>query len=195
LIQGGCWNAKQALAERVLVIVGIAQQRLQSRQALAVDEPCDLISGVETNRSLAMSGGSAVLRELINEHVTPDQERAWYAWWALHPEDTAENKAFTKAQSLLFAELQHVMQAGEDPSSPEAQKLVERHNGLLRTHGVRERAVRLLAWNSSVTRKWFGIGAKARDRASRTSSAPHAEFFMSALKQSPLGTGVGGDSQ
>jgi hypothetical protein len=44
------------------------------------------------------------LRELINEHITPEEERVWMTWWAERPEDTAEMQAFIKEQELLMTE-------------------------------------------------------------------------------------------
>ena len=40
-----------------------------------------------------MENAAAVMRRLINERITPEEERAWVTWWAQHPEDVTKEKA------------------------------------------------------------------------------------------------------
>jgi hypothetical protein len=111
-----------------------------------------------------MKSPSAVMRELINEHITPDEERARNTWWAEHPQDVADNKMLLDAQRVLLAEIQHLADIGADPSSSDVKRLLAQHNELLRRYKARERAARQLAWNPSVTIKWYGpapVGSRA----------------------------------
>ena len=102
----------------------------------------------------------ALLRELINEHITPEEERVWMTWWAEHPEDTAEMQAFIKEQELLMTEAKRLLDQGEQPGSPAAQELLKRHNTLMSQYHVRERNSRQLAWNTEATTKWLNVGIK-----------------------------------
>jgi len=181
------WKAKRETAERALSLVAVAQERLRTHQTLSIDELCDLIKGLEKRRSPTMSSQSAVTRELINKHTTADEERAWHTWWAAHPEDVAENKSFVEDQNALFRELQHLADAGADPASSEVQTLLGRHNELLRRYKVRERAARQLAWSRSVTTKFWGMGAKARNLEIQSPPSRGADLFLAAIRQSTWG--------
>lgn len=196
-IQRTSLRAQHASIARALALTEIAQSRLESNQKLSIDELCNLIKSSGAHRRVEMKKPSLVMRELINEHITPDEERAWATWWAEHPEELAVDAEFRASQRALMAELQELSDNELSPSSPEVQKLMESHNDLLRQYNVRERAMMQLAWNESVTLKWYAIGAKARNKQklrSVTEMASAAELnseganlFGAALKESARG--------
>ena len=59
-----------------------------------------------------MRKSTATVRDLIDELITPDEQRPWNAWWTQHPADLAETNAFTDAQSVLFSEMQRLADQG-----------------------------------------------------------------------------------
>lgn len=158
-VQAQSWKDKRAAADRALELVEAARERLCTQQTLSIDELCDLIKRLEIHRSTSMNS-PALLRELINEHITPEEERVWMTWWAEHPEDTAEMQAFIKEQELLMTEAKRLLDQGEQPGSPAAQELLKRHNTLMSQYHVRERNSRQLAWNTEATTKWLNVGIK-----------------------------------
>jgi DNA-binding transcriptional MerR regulator len=111
-VQAESWKEKRAAAERALTLVEAASERLRAQQNLSVDELCNLIKRLETNRSVAMKTSTALMRELINEHITPEEERIWMTWWAEHPDDMAESQAFIKDQDVVMAEAQQLPRCG-----------------------------------------------------------------------------------
>ena len=70
------WAAKRLAADRAIAQLQSASARLRTRTNLSVEELCELM------RSTEMSNMQAVMRELINQHITPEQEREWLTYWA-----------------------------------------------------------------------------------------------------------------
>lgn len=135
-----------------------------------------------------MENAATVMRELINERITPDEERAWVTWWAQHPDDAAEETALRDEARALLKDVQALAESGADPASSEAQRLVDRHRALLLKHGVAERRVRLLEWNAPLTKKWLTFGAEARYRdliGSLGFGRAALEFLRDARRASP----------
>ena len=103
-IHAQSWGEKRAAANRALTLVAAAQARLRAQQELSIDELCDLIKRIEANRSVEMKSPEVVTRALINEHTTPEEERAWMTWWVEHPEDAAEARGFLEERKPLVEE-------------------------------------------------------------------------------------------
>ncbi|HEU4619934.1 MAG TPA: MerR family transcriptional regulator [Gammaproteobacteria bacterium] len=193
-VQAEAWKTKLAAAERAFALIEAARSRLQLNEELSLDELCDLIKSAETARSTDMRKNPAfVLRDLINELITPEEERAWSTWWAKHPEEVEKTKAFAEGQRDLFRKLQRLADRGADPASPEVQALVDMHNALLLQCGVYERTARLLEWNATVTAKWMGLRAEAEARSfpGIAGEGPHdgvsprtVDFFHAAARAS-----------
>jgi DNA-binding transcriptional MerR regulator len=186
-VQTQSWKDKRAAADRALELVEAAFERLRARQTLSIDELCELIKRLEPNRSKTMNS-TALVRELINESITPEEERVWMTWWAEHPEDTAEMQAFTKEQQALMTEVKRLLEQGESPGSPAAQALLQRHNELMSQYHVRERNSRQLAWNTEATTKWLNVGIKLGRVKDEGREIPTMEFWAAIIRQSPWGT-------
>jgi MerR family transcriptional regulator, thiopeptide resistance regulator len=129
-VQAQAWKDKRAAADHALVLVEAARERLLSQQTLSIDELCDLIKRLENNRSATMNS-TALVRDLINKNISPEEERVWMTWWAQHPEDLAEMQAFTREQEVVMTEARRLLAQGEDPGSPAVQALLRRHNELM----------------------------------------------------------------
>ena len=76
-----------------------------------------------------MTSAAVLTRQLINENITPQEERAWLTWLAEHPEDTAAIQEFTKSQKRLSDEARQLMEQGVDPASEAMQSVLRRQNG------------------------------------------------------------------
>jgi DNA-binding transcriptional MerR regulator len=184
--QAQAWKDKRAAADHALVLVEAARERLLSQQTLSIDELCDLIKRLENNRSMAINS-TALVRKLINENITPEEERVWMTWWAQHPEDLAEMQAFTREQEVVMTEAKRLLAQGEDPGSPATQALLRRHNELMVQYHIRERNSRQLAWNPQATTKWLDVGIKAGHVKNGARGTLTTEFWATAIRQSPWG--------
>jgi DNA-binding transcriptional MerR regulator len=131
----------------------------------------------------------ALSRELMNEALTPEEERAWSTWWADHPEDLAQARGFGQALRTLFSQTEQLSRTAA-PSSPEAQELVSRYAQLLLQFNIRERTVRHRNWNPDIAAKFYAIGPKAKAMRMEGSIAdgvvprlgPQASDFLDAAR-------------
>lgn len=179
------WQAKRDMAERALTLVDAARSRLRAQETLSLEELCELLRRLEANRGMDMNDAAAALtRRLINEMLTPEEERAWSNWWAEHPDDKSQLDAFIRDQQELTQQCRQLFEAGADPASLAVQAIVKRHNELLLRYNIRERNRRLCAWNPTTTGKWVGVGARL---SQSRNGEPYLEFWTAALRQSPWG--------
>lgn len=178
------WRGKLATAERALKQVHAVLERLRTRQSPSIAELCELIKGLENNRSVDMTSAASLTRQLINENTTAEEERAWHTWWAEHPDEVADALAFNKEQEGLTAEVKHLMEQDVDPASDAMQDVLRRHNASLAKYRVRERNRRLCAWNSKATQQWWGIGVKSRRLADEGRGVRLSEYWGEAVRQS-----------
>jgi protein-L-isoaspartate(D-aspartate) O-methyltransferase len=192
-VQAESWGVKLAAAKQALAMVEAARQRLNAKQELSIHELCELIKSIDIDRSPAMQTDASPLQALIKELIPEEEQRAWSAWWATHPADTAQNLAYVRARTELFGQVQGLIDKGEPPSSAAAQAFLGQHEVLLSQYGARERIVRLLDWNASTTEKWMRIGAEARARHPETERFPHPlvprslhNYFHAAIKASAV---------
>jgi MerR family transcriptional regulator, thiopeptide resistance regulator len=176
------WSEKRAAADRALALVAAARARLRTRQELSIDELCDLIKRIEANRSADMNSPRTVTRALINEHTTPEEERAWTTWWAEHPEDAADAGHFIAERRAQMEEVRQLMQQGAAPDSPAAQELFRKQNELVSKYHLPERNRRQCAWNEAATRKWMSLGVKM----ARLADEKLENYWAEIVRASPL---------
>ncbi|HEU4591510.1 MAG TPA: MerR family transcriptional regulator [Steroidobacteraceae bacterium] len=153
------WAARKLAADRVIEQIHAALARLRTRDPLSIDELCELLRNAE------MSNLHAITRELINQHITPEQERDWLTYWAQRPTDAATGQALQAAALPMMEGFLQLMRKGATPDSPEVQALVLRSNQHWLKSGMRERQLEQLAWNPGVTRAWFALGSKLLARS------------------------------
>ena len=53
-----------------------------------------------------MRDAAAVMRDLVNEPITPEEQRAWMTWWSQHPEDAKKLMALREAVLTLLEDAQ-----------------------------------------------------------------------------------------
>lgn len=176
------WAARRMAADRVIEQIHAASARLRTRALLSIDELCELL------RNSEMTNLQAITRELINQHITPEQERDWLTYWAQRPADAATGQALTAAARPMMEELLRLMRAGAAPDSPEVQDLVTRTTQHWLKSGMRERQLEQLAWNADVTRAWFRLGGKLIARSVVPDDPAEAdqlqEYILTARRES-----------
>jgi hypothetical protein len=79
-LQANAWKTKIIAAQRALACLEGAYSRLQCRHDLSIDDLCSLIRTLDEGGSMSMQNAASIMRELINELITPDEERAWITW-------------------------------------------------------------------------------------------------------------------
>ena len=188
------WRTRKAVAEKAIDVVRAALTRVSAREALSIEDLCQLI------RSIEMSNVQQVTRTLINEALTPEEERAWTTYYStLSPEEMALNREHLETSRTITHELVRLMLAGADPASPEVQALIEQSNEVSTRSRLREGYVARLQWNAPLTRKLAALG----QRLVMTTGAPAGtdlpaaaerfpEFLSAAHRASPPGQALRG---
>ncbi len=174
VLQMQCESLRSRVAESeyALSMATVAARRLQTRQKLSLRELCELVRSLDAARRSITQSSVFFVRGLMKELLTPEEQHAWDTWWATHPKDAAQNAAFLREQIQLYDEIHDLIDRGVVPSAAAAQQLMRRYNALLEKYGVRERTVRTLDWNDSVTRRFMSMEAEARARAPRSDRLP-----------------------
>lgn len=174
------WAARRLAAERAVARLQAASARLRMRANLSVEELCELM------RSTEMSNIPAVIRELINQHITPEQEREWLTYWAQRgPEAALSSEQQRTAFKQIAAEYYELMKRGATPDSDAVQAVTERSVHAWVTSNMRQRQLEQLDWNPEVTRAWYALGSKLLTRSIVPDDPAEAEQlrqFMSAAR-------------
>jgi len=183
--------ARQAAAEQAIKLVRKALARLAASHTLSIDELCELARSNEVSNSLRLR----TFRELVNEAITPEEERAYTTWWANRPAEEAKSmQTFSEAQRVLFRALEALRAKGADPACGTVQTIMDRHRELMSKHRVHEQLVELMEWNPAIARKYIGVGERFRNRImteEKALSDPTGKslfgFFVAALGASKAG--------
>lgn len=149
-------SAKRDQADKALELVRAALATIESGRSLALDELCHL------TRSMEMSSHYAITRELINERLSPEEERAYMTWMAARPPDELKAlREYSAAVRGIFRSLQDLRENGCEPADPEAQSLMAEWNALAVRYGLRQHMATLLEWNPVVAQKWLQVGERS----------------------------------
>lgn len=175
------WAARRMAADRAITLIQSAIARLKARADLTIDELCELM------RSTEMNNTQSILRELINQHITPAQEREWLTYWSRRdPKDVLDGQEEMSTFRAIAQEFHALMKRGEAPDSPAVQEVQERsHQAWLRSN-LRQRQLEQLEWNPEVTRAWFELGGKLMSHTVATESPEEAaqlDRFIHAARQ------------
>jgi DNA-binding transcriptional MerR regulator len=153
------WTARKFAADRAINLIRSAAARLRSRINLSIDELCELMRSTEVNNL------QSITRELINQHITPEQEREWITYWANRdPGEKLAGQENFAAYREVAAGIHALMKRGAAPESEAVQELVERMHAIWKQGNQRERQLEQFAWNPEVTRAWFRLGSKLLSR-------------------------------
>ena len=149
------WAARRIAADRAITQIQAASTRLRTRNNLSVEELCELM------RSTEMTNLQAVVREMINQHITPEQEREWLTYWAQRgPGETSIGEQDRVAFQEIAREYHELMKRGATPDSEAVQEVTERSTRTWLKTNMRQRQLEQLEWNPGVTRAWFALGGK-----------------------------------
>lgn len=154
------WAARRVAADRAIAMIQSASARLHTRAILSIEELCELM------RSTEMTNLQAVMREMINQHITPEQEREWLTYWAQRdPGETSVSEEARAAFKLIVQEYYELMKRGAAPDSDAVQDVTERSTRAWLNTNMRQRQLAQLDWNPEVTRAWFSLGGKLLARS------------------------------
>jgi DNA-binding transcriptional MerR regulator len=84
-IQLQAWSAKRDAVERTLALVRGALARIGSGKPLSLDELCHLTRSMDAGTEQDTAHLFATVRGLINEKITPEEERAHMNWLSSRP--------------------------------------------------------------------------------------------------------------
>ena len=106
VLQMQCESLRNRVAESeyALSMATVAASRLQTRQKLSLRELCELVRSLDAARKSITQSSAFVVRGLMKELLTPEEQHAWDTWWATHPKDAAQNAAFLREQIQLYDE-------------------------------------------------------------------------------------------
>ncbi len=183
-VQLKVWTARRMAAHQAIGGIQAALGRLQAGSQLSIDELCELLRNVDMNKL------QVVTRELINKHITPEQEREWLTYWSQRPaEEGTDAQARFAAGKVIAAEILALMRGGATPNSPEVQVQVRRSYDNWLKPGMRERQLEQFAWNPGVTKAWSALGSRLLARAAVPDDPAEAEklhtYMLEARRVSP----------
>lgn len=133
-----------------------------------------------------------ITRELINEMLTPEEEREWMTHTAQLPKhELEEAREHMVAARVITQALVRLMKEGAAPESEAVQKLVIQSNRLTVRYRLRERLIARGNWNEDVTKKVNALGVRLVMKAAASdgsiSEAEVFEFCHRARKVSSWG--------
>jgi len=172
------WTARRVAADRTIALIQSASARLQRHANLSIEELCELI------RSTEMTNLQAVMREMINQHITPEQEREWLTYWAQRdPGEMSMSEQARATFRLIAQEYYELMKRGAAPESDAVQEVTERSTRAWLVTSMRQRQLEQLDWNPEVTRAWFALGGKLLARSVVPDDPAAAERLVEFMKQ------------
>lgn len=154
-------NARKDAVERALVLVRAALATIGSGSPLSLEELCNLTRSMEMGAEVDDGNRMAVVRALINERMTPEEERAYSTWVASRPAE--ELRAVQEAGPVIKAmrrSLQDLQERKVDPTAPEAQALIGQLKDVSGRYGLLKFQNARFEWNSSIGQKLWEVEAR-----------------------------------
>ena len=181
-VQQEVLQKRRTSADEGLRLLRAALASLDVRQNLSIEDLCQLA------RSMDMGNAQQLTREVINESIGAEEERAWMTWWAKRPEGQAQSmQQHALAQRAVLAELAKLEASGAGVASPDVQRLADQWIANLTQYRVREHLLEALTWNASLTRKLLDVGERITTRTLGVDSTTLMLFLRSAIKAGSLG--------
>lgn len=130
------------------------------------------------------------VREVINEKLTPEEERAAMTWIAARPPDEMRAlREIAPAARALIRSFQDLWEKKIDPAGPKAQALVVQHNEIAVRSGARNHTAAMHEWNGPVAQKWMQMAERLMSHGVPSQSiAPNdglAAYLRAAQAASP----------
>ena len=171
-------RARRAEAEQAVGLVQTALAAVQSGKPLLLEELCDLTRSMEMENHYTHF---QIFRGLINEKITPEEERTVMTWIAARPADDMkliqESAPAMRAVHRSFSDL---LEKKVDPTAPETQALVVQLNEIIVRHGIRKLRAAMFEWNIPLAQKWTQMGERALARVTSSSASAATDDDLSA---------------
>jgi DNA-binding transcriptional MerR regulator len=161
-IQLRACSARKDAVERALVLVRAALAAIGSGRPLSLEELCNLTRSMEMGTEMDGGNKMAIVRGLINEKLTPEEERAYHTWIASRSPE--ELKAVQESHPVLKAmrrSLQDLQEKQVDPAAPEVQALIVQLKEVSGRYGLLKFQNERFEWNPSIGRKLWEVEARA----------------------------------
>jgi DNA-binding transcriptional MerR regulator len=184
-------NARRDAADNAVGLIKTALATIKSGKQLSPENLCDLTRSMEMESQFATY---QIFRELANETITPDEERAVMTWIASRPTD--EMKLRSECHSVMRAwrnSIKDLQQNGVDPAAPEAQALVVRGNELAAQYRLRDLPASMFEWNAPLAQRWLQMTERVawRSSESMTPDADLLAYFHAMRAASPWHRALG----
>ncbi len=161
-IQLQACGTRKAAAERALVLVRAALTTIGSGKPLSLEELCNLTRSMEMGMEMDTGQLIASVRGLINEKLTPEEERAHRNWAVSRPsEELAAAQEYRAAMQAALRSLQDLQEKNVDPAAPEVQALIAQLKDVSGRDGVLKMRNARFEWNPSIGRKLWEVQARA----------------------------------
>jgi DNA-binding transcriptional MerR regulator len=155
-------SARRDEADKAVGLVKTALATIKSGGRLSLDNLCNLTRSMEMENPHALF---QIVREVINETISPEEERAVMTWVAARPSDELKAMHECAPEILdLHRSFQDLREKKVDPAAPEAQALVARLNELVVGSGARNHRATLFEWNNSLALKWMQFGDRVMSK-------------------------------
>jgi DNA-binding transcriptional MerR regulator len=171
-------------ADEAVELVQAALATIESGRELSLENLCNL------TRSMEMGTHHAIARELINQQITPQEERAYMTWiTARPPREIKAMQEYGAAMRTLFRSLQDLREKRIEPASPDVQALITEWNSLAVRYGLRKFMTTLIEWNPAVAQKWLQVGERVASLSTASQQVAPDEglwaYFGAAQEASP----------
>ena len=178
-------SARKDAANKAVGLIKAALATIESGKQLSLENLCNLTRSMEMENQYAHL---QTYRAMLNETITPDEERAVVTWIASRPPDDMKTMSESvPAARALRGDMRELLQNNADPAAAEAQALLVRENEISLRHGLRKFAAAMYEWNGPLAEKWMQVSERLT--WSETSDGPPAEdvkaFFRAAQAASP----------
>jgi DNA-binding transcriptional MerR regulator len=161
-IQLRACSARKDAMERTLVLVRAALATVGSGKSLSLEDLCNLTRSMEMGVEMTGANKMATIRGLINERLTPEEERAYHTWVPSRPSE--ELQAVQEAGPVIKAmrrSLQDLQERNVDPAAPEVQALIVQLKDVSGRYGLLKFQNARFEWNPSIGQKLWEVEARA----------------------------------
>ena len=163
-------SARRDAADKAVGLIRTALATIKSGEELSLQSLCDLTRSMDMDD---MFSRMPLARELLNEMITPEEERAVMTWIASRP--SAEIKAMSEAADAIQGvrqSIQDLQQADADPAGPEAQALAAREKDISVRHGLYKFRASMFEWNAPLSGKMLKVSERAGWARKTSDGAP-----------------------
>jgi MerR family transcriptional regulator, thiopeptide resistance regulator len=161
-IQLRACSARKDAMERTLVLVRAALATVGSGKSLSLEDLCNLTRSMEMGVEMTGANKMATIRGLINERLTPEEERAYHTWVPSRPSE--ELQAVQEAGPVIKAmrrSLQDLQERNVDPAAREVQALIVQLKDVSGRYGLLKFQNARFEWNPSIGQKLWEVEARA----------------------------------